>query len=116
MIIVPLAQTIEHLCHVADLRRAMMQRLSVPFVSRCSMVCVLLSTTPKSYSTVPLYLLLSYPVTALGRAQLRSLPLGRLRRYIDAYNIQIKNPIDKNDLVDAAMAVRVGRGISHHVK
>ena len=74
--------------------------------------------TPKLYSTVLLYFpgLLSCPVTALGRAQLRSLPLGRLRRYIDAYNIQIKNPIDKNDLVDAAMAVRVGRGISHHVK
>ena len=57
-----------------------------------------------------------YPATALGRAQLRTLPLSKLRRYIDAYNIPAKNPIDKNDLVDAAIAARVSRGTSHLVK
>ncbi|KAH0826643.1 hypothetical protein J3R83DRAFT_5028 [Lanmaoa asiatica] len=51
-----------------------------------------------------------YPVTALGRAQLRLLPLAKLRRYINAYNIPIKNPIDKNDLVDAAVAARTPQG------
>ncbi|KAF8552101.1 hypothetical protein OG21DRAFT_1486492 [Imleria badia] len=49
-------------------------------------------------------------VTALGRMQLRSLQLAKLRRYIDAYNIPIKNPIDKNDLVDAAIAARTPQG------
>lgn len=48
-----------------------------------------------------------YPVTTLGRSQLRSLPLAKLRRYISAYNIPVKNPVDKNDLVDAALAARV---------
>lgn len=81
------------------------------------MVRVRLSTATKSYSTVPLYLLGSLlSVTALRRAQLRLLPLAKLRRYINAYNIPIKNPIDKNDLVDAAVAARVGHPISHFVE
>lgn len=81
------------------------------------MVCVRLSTAPNLYSTVPLYFfafLLS--VTSLGRAQLRLLPLAKLRRYINAYNIPIKIPIDKNDLVDAAVAARVGCRISRFVE
>jgi len=49
-------------------------------------------------------------VTTLSRSQLRSLPLAKLRRYISAYNIPVKNPIDKNDLVDAAMAARTLQG------
>ena len=48
-----------------------------------------------------------YSVTSLGRPQLRSLPIAKLRRYIAAYNISVKNPVDKNDLIDAAVAARV---------
>ncbi|KAF8137523.1 hypothetical protein EV363DRAFT_1318218 [Boletus edulis] len=49
-------------------------------------------------------------ITALSRAQLRSLPLAKLRRYIDAYNISVRNPVDKNDLVDVIVATRTPQG------
>ncbi|KIJ61546.1 hypothetical protein HYDPIDRAFT_42521, partial [Hydnomerulius pinastri MD-312] len=49
-------------------------------------------------------------VTALGKTQLKGLPLAKLRRYVDAYNIQVKGPIDKNDLVDAVLAARTPQG------
>jgi len=48
-----------------------------------------------------------HAVTALGKSQLRSLPAAKLRRYVDAYNIQIKGTIDKNDIVDLVVAARV---------
>ncbi|KAF8843825.1 hypothetical protein BDN67DRAFT_988161 [Paxillus ammoniavirescens] len=49
-------------------------------------------------------------VTALGRNQLKMLPLAKLRRYIDAYDIQVKDPIDKSDFIDAISAVRTPQG------
>lgn len=48
-----------------------------------------------------------YSVTASSRNQLKSLPLSDLRRYVNAYDIPVKGPIDKNDLVDAIIAVKV---------
>ncbi|KAH7886962.1 hypothetical protein F5I97DRAFT_1082937 [Phlebopus sp. FC_14] len=49
-------------------------------------------------------------ITALSKSQLRALPLTKLRRYLDAYNIQIKDPVDKNDFVDAVFAARTPQG------
>ncbi|KAF9225786.1 hypothetical protein BS17DRAFT_777684 [Gyrodon lividus] len=49
-------------------------------------------------------------VTALGRTQLKALPLAKLRRYTEAYDIQVKDPIDKSDFVDAIWAVRTPQG------
>ncbi|KAL4072505.1 hypothetical protein V8B97DRAFT_1959766 [Scleroderma yunnanense] len=49
-------------------------------------------------------------VTALGKNQLRSLSLAKLRRYVDAYNLSIKGAIDKNDIVDVMVAARTAQG------
>ncbi|KAI5996158.1 hypothetical protein EDD15DRAFT_2250750 [Pisolithus albus] len=49
-------------------------------------------------------------VTSLGRNQLRSLPLSKLRRYVDAYNIPTKGAVDKLDIVDALIATRTLQG------
>lgn len=48
-----------------------------------------------------------YSVTASSRNQLKSLPLSTLRQYVTAYDIRVKGPIDKNDLVDAIIATKV---------
>jgi hypothetical protein len=48
-----------------------------------------------------------HSVTASSRNQLKSLPLSVLRRYVTAYDIPVKGPIDKNDLVDAIIAAKV---------
>ncbi|KAI9569944.1 hypothetical protein HD554DRAFT_2019561 [Boletus coccyginus] len=66
----------------------------------------------QGYSLAPVcaYCIEMLNITALGRAQLRSLPLAKLRRYIESYNILVKNPVDKNDLVDAAIAARTPQG------
>ncbi|KAH7922753.1 hypothetical protein BV22DRAFT_634493 [Leucogyrophana mollusca] len=45
-----------------------------------------------------------------SKAQLKALPLAKLRKYVDAYNIQVKGPIDKLDLVDAIVAARGATG------
>ncbi|KAG1724216.1 uncharacterized protein EDB91DRAFT_1340100 [Suillus paluster] len=37
---------------------------------------------------------------------IKSLPLSKLRRYVDAYNIPVKGRIDKNDLVDSIIAAK----------
>ncbi|KAG6377421.1 hypothetical protein JVT61DRAFT_15223 [Boletus reticuloceps] len=109
----PLAQIIRPFCHAAVVRVAMIRRLSAAFVSTCSTVRVRLS--PTHQNCVRLYFLLlqpheRQPVTALSRAQLRSLPLAKLKRYIDAYNISVRNPVDKNDLVDVIVATRTPQG------
>ncbi|OAX34023.1 hypothetical protein K503DRAFT_786070 [Rhizopogon vinicolor AM-OR11-026] len=49
-------------------------------------------------------------ITASSKNQLKSLPLSKLRQYVDAYNIPVKGPIDKNDLVDAIIAVKTPIG------
>jgi hypothetical protein len=50
-------------------------------------------------------------VTAAGRGQLRSLPLGRLRKYVEAYNIKVNGAIEKDDYIDHMISARVR--ISH---
>lgn len=49
-------------------------------------------------------------ITASSRNQLKSLPLSTLRRYVNAYDIPVKGPIDKNDLVDAIIATKTPTG------
>lgn len=53
------------------------------------------------------------PVTASGRSHLKSLPLAKLKKYINTYNIRIERAVEKEDLIDAILAVRVSlsRGI-----
>ncbi|KAG1823485.1 uncharacterized protein BJ212DRAFT_683996 [Suillus subaureus] len=45
-----------------------------------------------------------------SRTQLKSLPLSTLRRYVNAYDISVKGPIDKNDLVDAIIVAKTPTG------
>lgn len=49
-------------------------------------------------------------VTSLGRNQLNRLPLSKLRRYVDAYNIPLKGAVDKLDIIDALIATRTPQG------
>ncbi|KAG2342267.1 hypothetical protein BDR05DRAFT_964229 [Suillus weaverae] len=49
-------------------------------------------------------------ITASSRNQLKSLPLSTLRRYVNAYDIPVKGPIDKNDLVDAIILAKTPSG------
>ncbi|KAJ8589668.1 hypothetical protein M405DRAFT_738212, partial [Rhizopogon salebrosus TDB-379] len=46
-------------------------------------------------------------ITASSKTRLKTLQLSKFRRYVDAYSIPVKGPIDKNDLVDAIIAARV---------
>jgi hypothetical protein len=47
-------------------------------------------------------------VTAASRSQLKSLPLSKLRKYKDAYSIQVvENVVEKDHLIDILMAARV---------
>lgn len=48
-----------------------------------------------------------FTVTAAGRGQLKSLPLGKLKKYADAYNIQIDRAVEKDDIIDGIMGARV---------
>lgn len=46
-------------------------------------------------------------VTSAGRAQLKSMPMTRLRSYISAYNIRTDRVVEKDDLIDAIVRARV---------
>jgi hypothetical protein len=46
-------------------------------------------------------------VTAGGRAYLRNLSLARLKRYVDAYNIKADDVLEKDDLIEKIIAIRV---------
>ncbi|KDQ58735.1 hypothetical protein JAAARDRAFT_176824 [Jaapia argillacea MUCL 33604] len=49
-------------------------------------------------------------MTATGKARLRSLPLAKLKRYLDAYHIQTKGAIEKDDLIDVMIKSRESNG------
>ncbi|KAJ8595524.1 hypothetical protein M405DRAFT_871765 [Rhizopogon salebrosus TDB-379] len=49
-------------------------------------------------------------ITASSKTRLKTMQLSKLRRYVDAYSIPVKGPIDKNDLVDAIIAARTPAG------
>ena len=46
-------------------------------------------------------------VTAAGRGQLRSLPLNRLRKYVEAFYIKVNGAIEKDDYIDHVISARV---------
>jgi hypothetical protein len=54
-------------------------------------------------------------VTASGRAQLKNMPLAKLRKYLDAYNIKSERVIEKADLVDLIIAARVWHSLYVYV-
>ena len=46
-------------------------------------------------------------VTAGGRTYLRKISLARLKRYVDAYNIKAEGVLEKDDLIEKIIAIRV---------
>jgi hypothetical protein len=46
-------------------------------------------------------------VTAGGRTYLRNLSLARLKRYVDVYNIKADGVLEKDDLIEKIIAIRV---------
>lgn len=46
-------------------------------------------------------------VTAGGRGYLRNISLARLKRYVDAYNIKVDDVLEKDDLIEKIIAIRV---------
>ncbi|KIM46818.1 hypothetical protein M413DRAFT_440392 [Hebeloma cylindrosporum] len=49
-------------------------------------------------------------ITAAGRNQLKAMNLGKLKRYINAYNIGIDRAVEKDDLIDAIVMARGANG------
>ncbi|KAF7326391.1 RING-finger domain-containing protein [Mycena venus] len=49
-------------------------------------------------------------ITAGGRGHLKSLPLAKLKKYINAYNIKADRAVEKDDLIDAILAAKGGNG------
>ena len=47
-------------------------------------------------------------VTAAGRNFLKGLPLGKLKKYVASYGIRIDRAVEKDDIIDAIVAARVG--------
>jgi Rho termination factor, N-terminal domain len=47
-------------------------------------------------------------VTASGKAQLKSMPLGKLKKYANAYNIRTSHAVEKDDVIEALLSARVG--------
>ncbi|KAJ7686688.1 hypothetical protein B0H17DRAFT_1071559 [Mycena rosella] len=45
-------------------------------------------------------------ITAGGRGHLKSLPLAKLRKYINAYHINADRAVEKDDLIDAILAAK----------
>lgn len=52
----------------------------------------------------------STPVTAGGRTYLRSLNMSRLKKYANAYNIDPKGALEKDEFIDALIAARQPNG------
>ncbi|KAJ6627797.1 hypothetical protein B0H10DRAFT_1991925 [Mycena sp. CBHHK59/15] len=49
-------------------------------------------------------------MTAGGRGHLKSLPLAKLKKYINAYNIRTDRAVEKDDLIDAIIAAKGANG------
>jgi hypothetical protein len=47
-------------------------------------------------------------VTAAGRNSLKALPLGKLKNYVASYGIRIDRAVEKDDIIDAILAAKVG--------
>ncbi|KAA1472084.1 hypothetical protein DENSPDRAFT_777654 [Dentipellis sp. KUC8613] len=64
------------------------------------------------YDVVPVcaFCIENLTITAGGRSYLKGLPLARLKRYADAYNIKVDGVLEKDDLVQRIMSVRGQNG------
>jgi len=49
-------------------------------------------------------------LTAAGRSHLRSLPIAKLKKYVDAYNLKADGAVEKDDLVEIIMSARTRNG------
>ncbi|KAF5379132.1 hypothetical protein D9615_005854 [Tricholomella constricta] len=49
-------------------------------------------------------------ITAAGRGHLRTLPLSKLKKYVDAYNIKMDRAVEKDDLIDGMLKARNSNG------
>ncbi|EGN92843.1 hypothetical protein SERLA73DRAFT_190389 [Serpula lacrymans var. lacrymans S7.3] len=49
-------------------------------------------------------------ITASGKTHLKSMPLAKLKKYVDVYNIKVNGAIEKQDLIDSIIAVRTAYG------
>lgn len=55
-------------------------------------------------------------VTAGGRNHLKSLPLAKLKKYVNAYNIKIDRAVEKDDFIDAILDARVRPPLHGHAR
>lgn len=46
-------------------------------------------------------------VTASGKGHLRTLPLAKLKKYAKDYNIDVTNVLERDELIDRLIALRV---------
>ena len=53
-------------------------------------------------------------ITAGGRNYLKGLPLGRLKRYVTAYNIKTPPVLEKDDLIEAIIKARVRCAVDYY--
>ncbi|KAI0729769.1 hypothetical protein C8Q72DRAFT_826276 [Fomitopsis betulina] len=53
-------------------------------------------------------------VTAGGKSHLKLLPLARLKKYANAYNIKVNGVLEKDDLINALISVRGRNGCLPH--
>ncbi|EAU89536.2 hypothetical protein CC1G_02425 [Coprinopsis cinerea okayama7 len=49
-------------------------------------------------------------LTAAGKAQLKSLPLAKLKKYANAYGIRITHAVEKDDVIEAILSARRPNG------
>jgi len=54
-------------------------------------------------------------VTAAGRNQLKAMSLGKLKRYLNVYNIRIDRAVEKDDLIDAITTARVSSLVDYRL-
>lgn len=54
-------------------------------------------------------------VTAAARNQLKASPLSKLRSYADSYNINISRAVEKDDIIETIIRVRVRIWASHAI-
>ncbi|KAI0311101.1 hypothetical protein OF83DRAFT_1166441 [Amylostereum chailletii] len=84
------------------------------FCSSCSDFQALMprAGSGAGYDPVPVcaFCVENLTITAAGRNYLKSLPMSRLKRYVDAYNIKIPGIVEKDDLINTIMTVRESNG------
>ncbi|KAJ7078053.1 hypothetical protein C8R44DRAFT_825569 [Mycena epipterygia] len=68
------------------------------------------SETGYDVTNVCAYCIEFLTITAGGRGHLKSLPLAKLKKYINAYNIKADRAVEKDDLIDAILAAKQGNG------